>query len=165
MKSLAYILNLRPRYTRTAVIIYGNSARSEIGFTDHTSPSSFFKRVDALPYLGGRRRMDRVLIEAGSVLNRARPSARKVVILLTAGRQTQGVGVPSLNRAMESIRSHSAKMFVIGIGQQVDQTELRPLTSDIFDISGFNTLRRHSIGIAKDIKNKTGTLTLTLLLG
>ena len=109
--------------------------------------------------------MDRVLIEAGSVLNRARPLARKVVILLTAGRQTQGVGVPSLNRAMESIRSHSAKMFVIGIGQQVDQTELRPLTSDIFDISGFNTLRRHSIGIAKDIKNKTGTLTLPLSLG
>ena len=158
VKSLAFILNLKPGKTRAAVVIYGNFARTVIRFTDFASLSSFFRRIDTLPFLRGRRRLNSALIEGGSVLDTARPSADKVAILLTAGRHTQEVGAPPLNQAVESIRSHNAKLFVVAIGQRVDETELRPLTREPIVVSGFNVLIRNSIRIAKDIKNITGML-------
>lgn len=109
--------------------------------------------------LGGIRRIDRALIAAGSVLNSARPSASKVVILLTAGRHVSGA--QSLDEAMEPLSQHRPRMFVIAIGQRVDKTELEPIVenpSEIFAVTAFDMLRRQSIPIAKDIKNKTGVL-------
>lgn len=159
VKSLAYNLNLNPGKTRTAVIIYSSSARQEIGFTDHTSTLLFDRAIDGLPLLGGIRRIDRALIAAGSVLNSARPSASKVVILLTAGRQAQVSGAQSLDQAMEPLRQHRARTFVIAIGQQADKKELGPVVEnprDIFAVSTFDMLRRHSIPIAKDVRNRTG---------
>lgn len=160
VKSLAYILNLSPGKTRVAVIIYSNSARPVIGFTDYTSPSSFERRVDSLPFLGERRRFDVCLIQAGSVLKTARASVSKVIILLTAG-NTQVDGAQPLNQAMASLRPYDANMFVVAIGPQVDKTEFRAVVlqpDDIFHATAFNLLRRQSQTIAQDIKNKTGTL-------
>ena len=158
VKALAYTLNLSPGKTRMAVIIYSTSSRRVIGFTDHTSTPSFDAAVDSMPFLGGRRRFDEALLQAGSVLKTARPSASKVLILMTAGK-SQVSGARSLTQTMELLRPYRTKAFVVAIGPQVDNSELRPVvteSNDIFPVSAFGVLRQKSRAIARDIKNKTG---------
>ena len=82
----------------------------------------------------GIRRIDKALAAAVQQLLQSRPSAAKIVVLITTGRQAQVVGMTQLDRASQPLRDANANILVIGIGKQPDIRELNLITKNPQDV-------------------------------
>ena len=60
-----------------------------VRFNDYKSLQQFQHRVDRLPFIMQRTRIDKALKMAADVLRSTHPSYRKVAIIMTDGRQTR----------------------------------------------------------------------------
>lgn len=142
VKSLARSLSLSSDSTRAGLIIYSNYATIKSRLEDFQSLRGFEQEVDQAEYLGGQRAIDKALDSAARVLNSGRPNAKKLAILITAGRQTQS-GSRALNDAARPLRSIGARLYIIGIGDGVDPNELRPAVlgpDDVIQVPSFTGL-------------------------
>lgn len=157
VKSLAKTLNLAPGKTRGSVVIYSSVASLLIRFNEHSNSTAFDKAVDDLPYLGSLRRMDLGLQEGAVAMKDARPGAPKVVVLLTSGRQS--LSRDKLAQSVKPLMDLGANVFVVAIGSQPDEQELRPVVKkpeDVLKVSTFDDLTSQLRPIARHIVNKTG---------
>lgn len=160
IKSLAKTLNLAPGKTRGSVVIYSGVASLEIRFNAYSNSTAFDEAVDDLPYLGSLRRMDLGLREGGDAMKDARPDVPKVVVLLTAGRQSLSSNL--LPQSVKPLQDLGANIYVVAIGSQPDDQELRPVVKepgDVLQVSTFDDLTPQTRPIAKHIVNKTGKKT------
>lgn len=80
--------------------------------------------------LKGIRRIDKALAAAAQQLRQSRPSAAKIVVLITTGRQAQVLGMTPLDRASQPLRDSNANILVIGIGKQPDIRELNLISKN-----------------------------------
>lgn len=161
VKTLAKTLNLAPGKSRGSVIIYSNVASLAIKFSSNST--TFEKAVDDLPYLGSLRRMDLGLQEGAEVMKDARPGVPKVVVLLTAGRQS--VSRNLLPQSVKPLKDLGATVFVVAIGSRPDDQELRPVVEepdDVLRVSTFDDLVPQTRPIARHIVNNTGKITCFL---
>ena len=157
IKALAKTLNLAPEKSRGSVVIYGGVASLNIKFDKYSNSTEFDKAVDDLPYLGSLRRMDLGLQEGAVAMQDARPGAPKVVVLLTAGRQS--ISSNLLPRPVKLLKDIGANIFVVAIGSQPDDQELRPVgkePQDLLKVSTFDDLTPQMRPIARHIVNRTG---------
>lgn len=157
VKSLAFTLNLGPGKSRASVIIYGSEASRAIKFDDHSSLASFNQAVGNLQYLGSARRMDLGLREAAAAMKAARPGNPKVVVLLTAGRQSLSEG--SLDASVKPLKSLGAKIFVVAVGSEAYTQELLRVvskTDDVRRVPNFDGLALQTRPIAKYIVDNIG---------
>lgn len=160
IKSLAKTLNLAPGKTRGSVVIYSGVASLEIRFNAYSNSTAFDEAVDDLPYLGSLRRMDLGLREGGDAMKDARPDVPKVVVLLTAGRQSLSSNL--LPQSVKPLQDLGANIYVVAIGSQPDDQELRPVVKepgDVLKVSTFDDLTPQTRPIAKHIVNETGKKT------
>lgn len=160
IKSLAKTLNLAPGKTRGSVVIYGGVASLEIRFNAYSNSTAFDEAVDDLPYLGSLRRMDLGLREGADAMKDARPDVPKVVVLLTAGRQSLSSNL--LPQSVKPLQDLGANIYVVAIGSQPDDQELRPVVKepgDVLKVSTFDDLTPQTRPIAKHIVNETGKKT------
>ena len=82
----------------------------------------------------GIRRIDKALAAAVQQLSQSRPSAAKIVVLITTGRQAQVIGMTTLGRASQPLRDANVNILVIGIGKQPDIRELNLITKNPQDV-------------------------------
>lgn len=160
IKSLAKTLNLAPGKTRGSVVIYSGVASLEIRFNAYSNSTAFDEAVDDLPYLGSLRRMDLGLREGADAMKDARPDVPKVVVLLTAGRQSLSSNL--LPQSVKPLQDLGANIYVVAIGSQPDDQELRPVVKepgDVLKVSTFDDLTPQTRPIAKHIVNETGKKT------
>lgn len=160
IKSLAKTLNLVPGKTRGSVVIYSGVASLEIRFNAYSNSTAFDEAVDDLPYLGSLRRMDLGLREGADAMKDARPDVPKVVVLLTAGRQSLSSNL--LPQSVKPLQDLGANIYVVAIGSQPDDQELRPVVKepgDVLKVSTFDDLTPQTRPIAKHIVNETGKKT------
>lgn len=160
IKSLAKTLNLSPGKTRASVVVYSGVASLEIRFSAYYNSTIFDKAVDDLPYLGSVRRMDLGLREGAVAMKDARPNVRRVVVLLTTGRQSQSSNL--LPQAVRPLEELSANIYVVAIGSQPNDQELRLVVKapgDVLKVSRFDDLTPQTRPIARHIVNKTGKTT------
>lgn len=160
IKSLAKTLNLAPGKTRGSVVIYSRVASLEIRFNAYSNSTAFDEAVDDLPYLGSLRRMDLGLREGADAMKDARPDVPKVVVLLTAGRQSLSSNL--LPQSVKPLQDLGANIYVVAIGSQPDDQELRPVVKepgDVLKVSTFDDLTPQTRPIAKHIVNETGKKT------
>ena len=108
--------NINTRGPRATAVIYGNTASTISSFVE----PGLKGRVISAPLLNTPRRMDKALEHAADIL-KSSVGNRKVVILLTAGRQSAGKPVGD---AVQQLRNVGAQIYVVAIGRDPNSGEL-----------------------------------------
>lgn len=158
---MARHFNVSPGRSRASVITYGNSNRRATGFDGYKNIQEFDSRVDQAPRIGGRRRIDRALETAVSELRQSQPTSRKIVVLLTSGRETRELDTKTMIEASKPLRRLGVQTYVMAIGRNPNGQELRPVVGqpeDIFFIKDFDGLPSKSTPIANEILKRSGKL-------
>ena len=155
VKSLASEFNLSPDGPRGSAAIYADNPYTVSSFVD----DNFDGRVDGAALLNQPRRMDRVLEHAAQVLRASRRDGRKIVVLLTAGRQVPNA--EQLSKSVKHLKELGVQTFVVSIGGGPDMQQIRPIvdqTQDIFVIPSSSGLASHVRPISKKIFDKPGNV-------
>lgn len=159
VKQISKYLNVEPGQSRAAYISYGDQSRTAFTFNGYNSYPEYERLVDSAPYVGGQRRMDRALDAASTLLGETRPSAPKIVVLLTAGRQSLGVNGRLLHEAAGRLRDKGAKTYVVAIGAGPNKNELRGAVDrpeDIIPVRSFNKLIPKAPPISRELAGGSG---------
>ena len=162
-KQKEFIKILASRYdfvnsSQAAVSVFSNHASNEIKLGSKRTALSFATAVDDIPYFQAFTRIDlalRLVYEEYFFTNSSNKTER-LIVLLTDGKQTRNdfmtpAYVP-IEQTVQLLRSKSARMFAVGIGDSVDLTEMRIVTEqedDIFLATEFNDLVAKADYIAK----------------
>ena len=153
--------------TRVSVILYSSYARLAFRFDVFKTPESLRAGLDGLPQLRRLRRIDRALDSAARALADSQPNVRKVVILITSGKQTQEHGARSLLDATKPLKAVNAERFVVSIGREPDIDELKEVverSEDVLPVPSFDGLKLQTSAIAGHIAKGFCGLLLKLFL-
>ena len=158
VKSMVRSLDLSPGKSRVAVISYG-STPSGARFSSLGDIETVASEVDNIRYVSGRRDLAKALQYAGSLLNQARTSVARVIVLLTSG------GELNLAAPSQSLKDHGTNRYVIAIGASADEEDLIPIIDDARDLFSIPTpheLTWRTDKIIDDIIKRTSELCLLL---
>ena len=155
VKDLARYLNVSPGNSRAAVVTYGSRAAEVIGFDIRRSVSDFETAVDNSPYINGRRRIDRSLGKIVDIMSNARPTATKLVVLLTADKQLSEFGSTTPARAAKPLWEKGVNIFIIAIGRRniLELRELLPV--NIFRVAIYDDLKLQTATIGQMIVERS----------
>ena len=155
VKDLARYLNVSPGNSRAAVVAYGSRAAEVIGFDIRRSVSDFETAVDNSPYINGRRRIDRSLGKIVDIMSNARPTATKLVVLLTADKQLSEFGSTTPARAAKPLWEKGVNIFIIAIGRRniLELRELLPV--NIFRVAIYDDLKLQTATIGQMIVERS----------
>ena len=140
VKSMARDLKVPSGRSRASVITYGSVSSRVVKFDGYRSFSSLESSIDSAPRIGGGRRIDLALEDAGNLLSEAR-SVRRNVILFTSGRADPSSR--DLYEAAKRIFDENAELFIIAIGSRPNFKELTAAVKrpqDVFNVSAFINL-------------------------
>ena len=146
VKRVATSLNIEPGRSRVALILYSNFATVSAELGEKTTMVSFSNLVDGLPHERGETRIDRVLKLARSLFDSrgaSRQGVPKVLIVLTSGKQTAAPDALNLRNAARPLHEADVRILAVGIGQDVDENELRAIVvknEDVFLAPSFDDL-------------------------
>ena len=88
-----------------------------------------------------------------------RPGFPKAVIVMTDGIQTRDPDAVPLDVAADAIHRQGASVFVVGIGSEISENELRLIAKDpsnIFTVQSFENLKQATRDVAASACNKPG---------
>jgi hypothetical protein len=162
VKTIARYLSVSSGKSRGFVITYGYRTENVAAFNGYRNVADFERAVDAARYLGGGRRLDRVLDAAKNALSSSRLDVPKIVVLLTAGRHTPAADAKRLDEAAKPLRDLGARTYVVAIGRTPNKQELRPIVQrpeDIVEIDRFDGLKSTAYPTAKHIVDRSGMST------
>ena len=111
---------------------YSDEATLKISFNDFTNPDRLKEAVDRIqPSRGQGVETAKGLELAANIVfgvgHGSRPGVAKVLVLLTASKST---GVERLRYAAMPLVSRGVTVYVVGIGKNVDQDEVKELVTD-----------------------------------
>lgn len=140
------------------LISYSSEAQMEVSFLDKVDTIQFERAVDRVPHTKGRTRLDKALKLAASQMFSAnggtRLRKRKIMVILTDGRQSRDPDTIPLQDAVRPLRQLGVRIYTVAIGDEVDLKELYQVTErkeDVFPVSDFADLAN----MANDIALKT----------
>lgn len=153
VKSMVRSLTLSPEKSRVAVIGFGNVPVEVVRFSSSQDVAAITSAVDNARKVIGRRNIAKVLEFTASVLDKARSSVPRVVILLTAGSELY------LMQPSQALRDLGTNRYVIAIGPNADEEELTPIIDeprDLFTISTPKELTWSTEYLVSEIIKRTG---------
>lgn len=153
VKSMVRSLTLSPEKSRVAVIGFGNVPVEVVRFSSSQDVAAITSAVDNVRKVIGRRNIAKVLEFTASVLDKARSSVPRVVILLTAGSELY------LTASSQALRDLGTNRYVIAIGPNADEEELTPIIDeprDMFTISTPKELTWSTEYLVSEIIKRTG---------
>lgn len=137
------------------LISYSSDTQMEVSFQDKADRKEFEQAVDRIPHTKGRTRLDKALELASTRLFTAsggtRSGKRKIMIILTDGRQSQDPDTVPLTDAVLPLRQVGVRIYTVAIGDEVDLKELYQVTErneDVFPVSDFDDLANMANDIA-----------------
>jgi len=118
---------------------YSNETDLTVNFSDQQTKKSLLRRVDALPFLGGRTQIDQALETAAAQLFSPSGTARAavprtIVIVTTQCCQDRMTGSSRLNETVALLRRNGVKILVTAVCDDVDDEGLGTLVEDEEDI-------------------------------
>jgi hypothetical protein len=162
VKTIARSLNIASGKTRAGYISYGRTAVVLVTLGRYADLGDFDDKVDKAAYIGGNRRIDKALTSAATELQReGRRGVPKLVVLLTAGRQTPALDAVSLGQASKPLRDMGAKTYVITLGSEPSTQEVRPVVDrpeDIFVVRSYDNLRPRAHPMATEMTSALSKL-------
>ena len=148
VKQLAESLMISKLGTRAGVVTFSNEAQLSIRFDDFVNIKDFKKAVDDIPHFGSTTRIDKALLVAkNQLMPEARQNDPKILILLTDGVQTKDQDAIDPSTIAQKLREMNIKLIVIGIGRNVDRSELTRIAGDssnVFLAENFDVLKSDS---------------------
>ena len=137
------------------LISYSSDAQVEVSFRDKANAAQFESAVDRVPHTKGRTRLDKALALAAtqvfSTSGGTRSGKRKIMVILTDGRQSQDPDTIPLQEAVSPLRKLGVRVYTVAIGDEVDLNELYQVTEgkeDVFPVSDFANLANMATDIA-----------------
>ena len=136
VRRVAKTFEISPAKTHIALMIYSDEARIMSKFGEIGSIEDFNTKLENLPHLRGKTRIDLALLKAGKELftwaggMRTRSDVIKVAIVITDGRQSPAADGIRLDEAAAGLIVQGVKVLSIGIGDKIDQEELRMMVQD-----------------------------------
>jgi hypothetical protein len=94
----------------------------------------------------------KMLFNICRIFRNARTTVRKVLVVLTDGRQTQDPDAVPLDVASKPLKDMGVKIYAVGVGHKIDLQELRQITedpADVFTVDSFTALLGESQTIAE----------------
>ena len=155
VKSMVQSLTLSPEKSRVAVIGFGNIPVEVVRFSSSQDVVAITRALDNARKIDGRRNVAKVLELTASVLDKARPSVPRVVILLTAGSELY------LTAPSQALRDLGTNRYVIAIGPNADEEELTPIIDeprDMFTVPTPKELTWSTEYMVNEIVKRTGKL-------
>ena len=147
MKALAATFGVSEDAGRAGVVTFSYYTEHSIKLNDHTDLASFSDAVDKIPLMGSTTRIDKALRmsqkDMFSLTNGGRPTAGKLLIVLTDGSQTQDAGAEDPGDVAEELRKAGIRVIAVGIGKGVNNTELAHIAGDatnVFSAASFDEL-------------------------
>ena len=139
VKSLVRSLTISSGLSRVSMMSYSNETDLTVNFSDQQTKASLLRRVDALPFLGGRPQIGQALETAAAQLFSPSGTARAavprtVVIVTTHCCQDRITGASRLNETVALLRRNGVKILVTAVCDDVDDEGLRTLVEDEEDI-------------------------------
>lgn len=151
IKAISDEFVIAPENTRAGVVVYSGEPHVSIGFNQYTSNADFNRAVNALPHMQSHTRLDKALRHAASNLyNKRRTNNPAIAIVMTDGKQTPGA--ESLTSAVQPLRDLGVRVFAVGVGPRVSQSELRELVKryeDIYTVDSFAQLIEEAKKVTK----------------
>ena len=132
VKAFARTLDISPDKSRVGVVTFGNTPTHSIRFEEYTNIQSFSRGVDVVPYIAGPKRLDKALVFAARILSKARPNVKKMLVVLTDGKQP--LARDPLDASAKPLHQLGVKISVIGAGGNVSVLELSKITSEPGDL-------------------------------
>lgn len=160
VKKLAKHLNIAPRQSRAAVIVFGSNAATTVRFNSYNKLNGFEQALDTSPAADGTRRIDKALEMANQVLKSGRRNFPRAVVLFTTGRQARESGAKSLSEAARELLNGGVKLFVIMVHNSRNP-DIRDFTSlvkrrrDIITETSFKRLEPKIRSIAKRVSSRS----------
>ena len=143
LKTLATTFDIKPNGSRLSVITFSYYAEHSIKLNQFSDIISFNNAVDKIPLMGSTTRIDKALRlsknEMFTIKNGGRPGVTKLLILLTDGSQTPGVGVEDPLIIGDELRKDGITIIAIGIGTGINQTELTRIANGDANTYSANT--------------------------
>ena len=122
---------ISPLETHVGIVQYGDRAEIMIKPNDGISLSKLDDVTRKLSRIGGSRRMNKALRLVNSEIygkpGETRPNAKKVVILLTTGKNS-GDGSGELPRVARQLRDEGVEIVVVVVGKDADPSEIDAIT-------------------------------------
>ena len=173
VKSLVRSFTISSSLSRVSIMSYSNETDLTVNFPDQQTKENLLRRVDALPFLGGRTRIDQALETAAAQLfspgGTARTAVpRTVVIVTTQCCQDRMTGSSRLNETVALLRRNGVKILVTAVcDDDVDDEGLGTLVEeeeDIITADSFEGLAAAAEKVSAAASQVAGTFAFVLLL-
>jgi len=131
VRALVSAFHISPRHTRVGIVTFSNEVNHEFGLAAHKDLESLRTAIspDTVEYLtGGTNTGAAIQFVRQRFQNAAlaRDGAKQMMVVVTDGLSQQ----PQLTaRAAQAARDQGVLMFAVGVGPNVDQTELKDIAS------------------------------------
>ncbi|KAJ8309545.1 hypothetical protein KUTeg_014419 [Tegillarca granosa] len=144
-----------PNAVQIGMVTFSSNARDDFYFNTYHDKQSLLNKILNAPYLGETTNTEEGLKYArlhhfDSKSSGARPEAKKIAIVMTDGKSDSRSF--TLQEATQ-LKNLNVTVLAIGIGTNVDQSELQGIASDrlhVFNVSGFDALQ----SIQHELKNR-----------
>ncbi|XP_068676816.1 uncharacterized protein [Montipora foliosa] len=139
--------NFGPNGIQMGVITYSTNAQLEIKLNQYSNKMEFIDAVKRITYHGGWTFTSKALTMAKNQLyqhsNGARSGVSKVLIVLTDGAVTGGMG--TLRIPLKNLKKSNVNIFAIGVGSKVKKEELElmatePIKDHVFYVANMQQL-------------------------
>ena len=150
LKEAAVAFNVSRGGTRAAVLLYSNDGSTEIPFDYFSNARDFGAAVNLLPLRTGRNRITISYLKAHEDLfglyGTARDYVPRIAIMLTDDVDRRSENYAALTEVALSIRNAGVHLLVIGIGDQINATQLLAVVekrNDVILPRSFDELMNH----------------------
>ena len=160
VKSLAKSFKISTSGPRAGIVVYGQRAYPMVRPSDYTSLEDFLSVVRRARVVGGDRRLAVGLTTTASLLSRQGRDGAKVVIVLSGGKNSNQTD-KALGNALKLLRTHQARVYVVGVGPNLSSNQLRRLVlsaEDVFSLPSFISLPRRVLPVAQHVSRNYGKL-------
>ncbi|XP_066265127.1 matrilin-2-like isoform X4 [Branchiostoma lanceolatum] len=123
MKNVVSGFNIGAVKTKVGVIQYSSSVKEEFSLNAHWTNTAVLNAIDNIVYMGGGTQTGTAITYMKDN-SQWRPNVAKIAIVVTDGQSGDDVQVPSTQAQTAGITMHA-----IGVGGNVDQTELSDIAS------------------------------------
>lgn len=124
-----FIDSLKVHDTQYGLIDYSSEARVQATFGQFSRKEALKVHVSSIQRKGDGVGLDKALASAYELLvNKGRREARKVLIVFTSG--NANVGVYELRASAKLLQDAGVKIVAVAIGDQVDENQLKEISSD-----------------------------------
>lgn len=159
VKSLARYLNIDPKGTRAALIVFNGRPSVISDFESFRSLTEFESKVDEVPHYGGDRIVSDALREAAGMFPKSPSSVSKVIFLVTSGKPLQPQDKNSAGDVINELSAIGVRTYLALVGPSAKIQDFRFLvdkTESVFTVESNGDVPKQVNQVGSYILSESG---------